>query len=268
MRYQVDDAGTRRAAGAPLARDRSRCRRAAARSPHPATPTVTEQTWPPDAELIGGRAADRPDPAGRRPDRAERQHRDAPSAPPAATGGWPPTASGRCIPAAADTLVDAVIDGLRPEAGGAGVRPVLRRRTVRRRPGRRRVPGLGRRVRVGRRPSARLGATCAGATVHRRRGRAGRVRRRLPKRADLVVLDPPRTGAGRDVIAAVVASPAAGDRVRRLRSGRPGPRPRARARDLRLRADQHPRLRPVPDDPPPRSASRSSSRMTASRGAP
>ena len=39
------------------------------------------------------------------------------SGPPVATGGSRPTGSGRCIPAAADTLVAAVIDGLRPEPG-------------------------------------------------------------------------------------------------------------------------------------------------------
>ena len=77
------------------------------------------------------------------------------------------------------------------------------------------------------------------AIVHARRnvpgarftaGKVERVLRTLPKRTDLVVLDPPRTGAGKDVIDADRRPPAAGDRLRRLRSGRAGPRPRAAPR--------------------------------------
>ena len=113
----------------------------------------------------------------------------------AADGFW------QVHPGAADTLVRAVLDGLQPEPGerafdlycgvglfagtltDAGVRAwgvewskdaiAYARRNV---------------------PEARFTA-----------GKVERVVRTLPKRTDLVVLDPPRTGAGKDVIDAVVS---------------------------------------------------------------
>ena len=98
------------------------------------------------------------------------------------------------------------------------------------------------------------------AIVHARRnvpearftaGKVERVLRTLPKRTDLVVLDPPRTGAGKDVIDAIVAR-----RPRAIAYVACDPaalaRDLRRAGDRRLPGEQHPRVRPVPDDPPPR----------------
>ena len=87
-------------------------------------------------------------------------------------------------------------------AGGAGVRSLLRGRVVRRRPGRRGRAGPGASSGTGGR-SRTPAATCP-EQVHSREGRSGCCGR-CPKRTDLVVLDPPRTGAGKDVIDAVVA---------------------------------------------------------------
>ena len=59
-----------------------------------------------------------------------------------------------------------------------------------------------------------------------RRGQRPRKLRRhplLPLAADLVVLDPPRTGAGKDVVAQVARAVPAGHRLRRLRPGRARP---------------------------------------------
>ena len=68
----------------------------------------------------------------------------------------------------------------------------------------------------------RPAATCPGRKFTA--GKVERALRTLPKRTDLVVLDPPRTGAGKDVVDAVVARRPARDRLRGLRSGRFGPR--------------------------------------------
>ena len=86
----------------------------------------------------------------------------------AAAGFW------QVHPAAADTLVRAVLDGLRPEAGERALDLYCRGRAVRRRAGRRRLPGLGR----GGQPVGRP----AGRAEPRRRRRPGD-RPRRPGRA-------------------------------------------------------------------------------------
>ena len=68
---------------------------------------------------------------------------------------------------------------------------------------------------------------------------------------DVVVLDPPRSGAGRDVDAGAAGAAPAGRRLRRLRPGGAGPRRRRRARG-RVAPDRPAGLRRVPDDPPRR----------------
>src|SRR5699024_6121143 len=104
-------------------------------------------------------------------------------------------------PAAAETLVAAVLDGLRPEPGeraldlycGAGLfAGALADRGVRVQG----VEGSAEAVRQARHnvPQARF-----------RAGRVDRVLRSLPRRSDLVVLDPPRKGAGRAVVRGVLA---------------------------------------------------------------
>lgn len=121
----------------------------------------------------------------------------------AAGRGWSVHANGfwQVHPASADTLVAAVLDGLRPQPGesaldlycgvglfagaltDAGVRVLG-------------VEGSKPAIALARRnvPEAKLVAGSVERSLHR-----------LPRRADLVVLDPPRTGAGRRVMDAVLA---------------------------------------------------------------
>ena len=112
----------------------------------------------------------------------------------AADGFW------QVHPAAADTLVAAVLDGLQPKAGeraldlycGVGLfAGALADAGCR-------VWGL-----EASRPAVDLARQNLADVADRVTLTAGRVERglaRLPRRADLVVLDPPRTGAGRAVI--------------------------------------------------------------------
>jgi len=165
---------------------------------HVDAPAVTGQRWTPDTELLAVAA----DPATLLVDgRAERgtvevtEHAVGRDWQLAADGFW------QGHPGAAATLVEVVMDGLRPRAGeraldlycgvglfagalvDAGVRTwgiEWSRAAVEH--ARRNVPG------------ARFTA-----------GKVERAVRTLPKRTDLVVLDPPRTGAGKDVIDAIVA---------------------------------------------------------------
>ena len=241
--------GTRRAPAAPSATRSSRSRPAAARSPTSTHRPVTEQTWAPDTELLAV-AADPPtllvDGRTEQGSAEITEHAVGRDWRLAADGFW------QGHPGAAATLVEAVVDGLRPRAGerafdlycgvglfagalvDAGVRTWgiewSRSAIVH---ARRNVPG------------ARFTA-----------GKVERAVRTLPKRTDLVVLDPPRTGAGKDVDRRDRRPPATGDRLRRLRSGRAGPRPPPGG-DRRLPGEQHPRVRSVPDDPPPRSGASS-----------
>ena len=219
MRYQVDEQGGAGLRKHRIARDRTAARPRAARSPI-RDADVTGRPGRPDAELLA--VAARPTvAAGRR--RPAEGSRDRPSTPPAATGGWPPTASGRCIRAPPPPWSRRCIDGLRPRAGGAGVRSLLRGRAVRRRPGRRRRAGLGRRVEpAGDR--ARPRATCPAPKFT-----AGKVERVLPDAAEAHRPGgsrpaPHRRRQGRHRRGR--RSPPASDRLRGLRSGRPGPRSR------------------------------------------
>ena len=117
----------------------------------------------------------------------------------AADGFW------QVHPAAADTLVRAVLDGLRPEPGeraldlyaGVGLFAGV-------------LADAGCQVWAveGDRSAAALAGQNLADVADRvtvRTGRVDRVLRQLPQRVDLVVLDPPRTGAGRDVVRAVLS---------------------------------------------------------------
>ena len=172
--------------------------------------------------------------------------------------GRPAQASGRCTPAPRRRCWTPSWTRPAAAAGGARAGPLLRRRAVRRRRWR---PAVG--------PDG-LGAGRGGRAAGRRRrppqparpalGAAGRTPRSTPTRwrapdrpgrADVVVLDPPRTGAGREWWTAVAALRAAGGRVRRLRPGGAG----AGRRDGGVRglpAGRAAGVRPVPDDAPRR----------------
>ena len=140
-------------------------------------------------------------------------------------------------PQAADTLVKAVMQGLMPAQGRDGPRPLLRRRPLRRR--HRRAPrreGRGPRHRVrqargrGRPPQPRRTSTASASS----RARSSQI---LPAhrhhRVDLIVLDPPRAGAGKQTVEAPRRPRRPPHRLRRLRPGgarpRPGVLPRRRA---------------------------------------
>jgi len=67
--------------------------------------------------------------------------------------------------------------------------------------------------------------------------------------AEVVVLDPPRSGAGRGVVERIAARPSARDRLRRCDPAALAPGPRL-LRRARVRAGGSAGLRPVPDDAP------------------
>ncbi len=143
----------------------------------------------------------------------------------AADGFW------QVHPGAAETLVDAALTGLEPQPGerafdlycGVGLFAVaLARRGVQ-------VWGVESSrsaVAHARRNLAAVGAGDSRATA----GRVAQVLRRMPARTDLVVLDPPRTGAGPEVLRAVLSR-----RPRRV--AYVACDPAALARDLRTAAD-------------------------------
>lgn len=81
----------------------------------------------------------------------------------------------------------------------------------------------------------------------------GKVEQILPKtgitECDLVVLDPPRAGAGKQTVRHIAGLLGPPRRVRGVRPGSPGPRPRL-LQGERLQGPHPPRLRPLPDDAP------------------
>ncbi|SDE37192.1 tRNA/tmRNA/rRNA uracil-C5-methylase, TrmA/RlmC/RlmD family [Auraticoccus monumenti] len=143
----------------------------------------------------------------------------------AADGFW------QVHPGAAATLVEAVLEGLEPQPGerafdlycGVGLFAVaLARRGLQ-------VWGVESSrsaVAHARRNLEAVGAEGSRATA----GRVAQVLRRMPGRTDLVVLDPPRTGAGPEVVRAVLAR-----RPRRI--AYVACDPAALARDLRTAVD-------------------------------
>ena len=202
MRYQVDDDGRaglrahRSHAVVPLPDDG--CPIA-----HGGTPAVHRTTWEPGAELVAVAAADGP---ALLVDGRLREGR-AEVAEQAAGRRWEVAADGfwQVHPAAADTLVDAVLEGLGPQPGerafdlycGVGLfAGALAAAGCR-------VWGLeaGHQAVL----AARRNLEEFGDRVRLRADRVERGLAKLPPRADLVVLDPPRSGAGKQVVAALLA---------------------------------------------------------------
>ncbi len=201
MRYQVDGAGR-----AGLRAHRSHeliplpdegCLIA-----HRSTPSVVGQSWPADAELIAVASEDGPTLlVGGEPRVGSQVVHER-----AAGRSWEVAADGfwQVHPAAADTLVAAVLNGLAPKPGerafdlycGVGLFAGA-------------LSDAGCRVWGVETSAAAIDSAqrnLADARVHVRL-QVGRVDVRLPKlseRVDLVVLDPPRTGAGRAVITEVI----------------------------------------------------------------
>lgn len=187
MRYQVDEtgrAGLRRhrsheveplpAQGCPIA--------------HPETPSVADRTWEPGAEILAvARAAPT--------DTEVVEHAAGRDWQVAVDGFW------QAHPGAADILVRTVLDGLAPRPGerafdlycGVGLFAGA-------------LVDAGARawgVEWSRSAIARARRNVPGARFTA--GKVERVLRTLPERTDLVVLDPPRTGAGKEVVDAVLA---------------------------------------------------------------
>jgi tRNA/tmRNA/rRNA uracil-C5-methylase (TrmA/RlmC/RlmD family) len=200
MRYQVDDHGR---AGLRAHRSRRIVPLPDGGCPiaDPRTPAVTGQSWPPGSELVAVAAASGPalllDGNRRVGDRVVSEQ--------AAGRGWSVTADGfwQVHPSAADTLVRAVLDGLQPMPGerafdlycGVGLFAGV-------------LADAGCRVWAveGSRSAVQLARRNLADLAERVSFSAGRVERSLaglPREADLVVLDPPRSGAGAAVMRAV-----------------------------------------------------------------
>ncbi len=177
---------------------------------HPDLPAVTDQGWPDAAhvEAIVSGAGERLRLVSARDGTtyadgplALHEHADDRVWQVTGTGFW------QVHPAAADTLVAAVVDGLRPRPGeraldlyaGVGLFSAALAREVGPR---------GHVLAVESDAQAAEDAAANLADLHQVSVLAGRVDRALAETAaaDLVVLDPPRSGARRDVVAAVAAA--------------------------------------------------------------
>jgi tRNA/tmRNA/rRNA uracil-C5-methylase (TrmA/RlmC/RlmD family) len=201
MRYQVDDVG-RAGLRAHRSHELIPLPEEGCLIAHPSTPEVAGTSWPPGTELIAVGAADGPALlVGNEPRIGSRMVHER-----AAGRSWEVDTDGfwQVHPAAAETLVGAVLDGLAPTPGerafdlycGVGLFAGA-------------LADAGCRVwAVESSPTAIESArrNLADAPVHVRL-QVGRVDARLPalsERGDLVVLDPPRTGAGKAVIAEIL----------------------------------------------------------------
>jgi tRNA/tmRNA/rRNA uracil-C5-methylase (TrmA/RlmC/RlmD family) len=202
MRYQVDDGGR---AGLRAHRSHEVIPLPDQGCPiaHRRTPSVVDDRWPTGAELIAVASSDS---AALLLD-GRLQQGDGELTERAAGRSWQVDAPGfwQVHPAAADTLVAAVLEGLGPQPGeqafdlycGVGLfAGALAEAGCR-------VWGLE--SSHGAILTARRNLEDLGDRVHVRADRVERGLTRLPKRADLVVLDPPRSGAGKDVMAAALS---------------------------------------------------------------
>ncbi len=201
-RYHSDDEG-RAALRAHRSHDLVPLPEAGCPIAHRSTPTVTGTSWPPGAELVAVAAADGPallvDGRVRQGGSEVVEEAGGRRFEVATDGFW------QVHPAAADALVDAVLEGLAPRPGesafdlycGVGLFAGA-------------LAGAGCRVwgleaGHGAILAARRNLEEFGDRVRLRADRVERGLAKLPKKADLVVLDPPRSGAGKQVVAAVLA---------------------------------------------------------------
>lgn len=159
----------------------------------PRTPDPTGGVWPPEADVLAVGAADGGVlVSGEDQGRTVTEHAAGRDWQVAATGFW------QVHPAAADTLARTVVELVAPRAGerafdlycGVGLfTGALTDCGVR-------VWGVESDAAAVRHARDNLAGTPARFTA----GRVERVLRRLPRRTDLIVLDPPRSGAGRQVV--------------------------------------------------------------------
>ena len=197
MRYQVDEAG-RAALRAHRSHELIPLPDEGCLIAHESTPNVVGTSWPPDTELIAVGAADGPallvGGESRIGSRVVHER--------AAGRNWEVGADGfwQVHPAAADALLGAVLDGLHPTPGerafdlycGVGLFAGALADAGCRVWGVESSPGAV--------ESARRNLADTPVHVRLQLGRVDARLPALPERVDLVVLDPPRTGAGKAVM--------------------------------------------------------------------